>query len=113
MQLLGIGLVSLASAIVLIMVGSIPFLGVIIPNITARLYGDQVHKTIGITALLESVFLLFCDIVARLVIYPYEIPVSVIVGIFGAIIFSICWLGGKNMLKKKGAYSLDCCFLSS
>ncbi|EOI6016814.1 ABC transporter permease [Enterococcus hirae] len=87
MQLLGIGLVSLASAIVLIMVGSIPFLGVIIPNITARLYGDQVHKTIGITALLGSVFLLFCDIVARLVIYPYEIPVSVIVGIFGAIIF--------------------------
>ncbi len=49
MQLVGIGLVSLASAIVLIMVGSIPVLGVIIPNITARLYGDQVHKTIGIT----------------------------------------------------------------
>ncbi|OQO69935.1 iron ABC transporter permease [Enterococcus villorum] len=96
MQLLGIGLVSLASAVVLIMVGSIPFLGVIIPNITARLYGDQVHKTIGFTALLGSIFLLFCDLVARLVIYPYEIPVSVIVGILGAIIFLYLLIRGRK-----------------
>lgn len=87
MQLLGIGLVSFASAIVLIMVGTIPFLGVIIPNITAKLYGDQVHKTLGFTALLGSVFLLACDIIARVVIYPYEVPVSVVVGIIGGIIF--------------------------
>lgn len=96
MQLLGIGLVSLASAVVLIMVGSIPFLGVIIPNITARLYGDQVHKTIGVTALLGSIFLLFCDIIARIVIYPYEVPVSVIVGIIGAIIFLYLLIRGKK-----------------
>ena len=96
MQLLGIGLVSLASAVVLIMVGSIPFLGVIIPNITARLYCDQVHKTIGFTALLGSIFLLFCDLVARLVIYPYEIPVSVIVGILGAIIFLYLLIRGRK-----------------
>lgn len=86
-QLLGIGLVSLASAIVLIMVGTIPFLGVIIPNITAKLSGDQVHKILGFTALLGSVFLLACDIIARVVIYPYEVPVSVVVGIIGGIIF--------------------------
>ncbi len=87
MQLFGIGLVSLASAIVLIMVGTIPFLGVIIPNITAKLYGDQVHKTLGFTALLGSVFLLACDMIARVVIYPYEVPVSVVVGIIGGILF--------------------------
>lgn len=96
MQLLGIGLVSLASAIVLIMVGMVPFLGVIIPNITAKIYGDQVHKNLGVNALMGSVFLLFCDIIARIVIYPYEIPVSVIVGILGSIIFLYLLLRGKR-----------------
>lgn len=56
MQFLGIGLVSLASAVMLIMVGSIPFIGVIIPNLVSRIYGDQVHKTIGVTALAGSLF---------------------------------------------------------
>ena len=41
MQFLGIGLVSLASAVMLIMVGSIPFIGVIIPNLVSRIYGDR------------------------------------------------------------------------
>lgn len=96
MQLLGIGLVSLASAITLIMVGTIPFLGVIIPNITAKLYGDQVHKTLGITAIFGSLFLLICDMIARLVIFPYEIPVSVIVGIIGGLIFLYLLVRGRK-----------------
>ncbi|MBE6172661.1 MAG: ABC transporter permease [Enterococcus faecium] len=96
MQLLGIGLVSLASAITLIMVGTIPFLGVIIPNITAKLYGDQVHKTLGITAIFGSIFLLICDMIARLVIFPYEIPVSVIVGIIGGLIFLYLLVRGRK-----------------
>lgn len=96
MQLLGIGLVSLASAITLIMVGMIPFLGVIIPNITAKLYGDQVHKTLGITAIFGSIFLLICDMIARLVIFPYEIPVSVIVGIIGGLIFLYLLVRGRK-----------------
>ncbi|NMP57103.1 ABC transporter permease [Enterococcus mundtii] len=96
MQLLGIGLVSLASTITLIMVGTIPFLGVIIPNITAKLYGDQVHKTLGITAIFGSIFLLICDMIARLVIFPYEIPVSVIVGIIGGLIFLYLLVRGRK-----------------
>lgn len=96
MQLLGIGLVSLASAITLIMIGTIPFLGVIIPNITAKIYGDQVHKTLGITAIFGSIFLLACDMIARLVIFPYEVPVSVIVGIIGGWIFLYLLVRGRK-----------------
>lgn len=87
MQLLGIGLVSMTSAVVLIMVGTIPFLGVIIPNIIARIYGDHVQGIIGLTAFWGSIFLISCDIAARLIIFPYEIPVSVIVGIVGGLVF--------------------------
>ncbi|HFN3131359.1 TPA: ABC transporter permease [Enterococcus faecium] len=96
MQFLGIGLVSLASAVMLIMVGSIPFIGVIIPNLVSRIYGDQVHKTIGVTALGGSLFLVFCDLVARVLIFPYEIPVSVIVGIIGGAIFLYLLIRGRR-----------------
>lgn len=96
MQFLGIGLVSLASAVMLIMVGSIPFIGVIIPNLVSRIYGYQVHKTIGVTALAGSLFLVFCDLVARVLIFPYEIPVSVIVGIIGGAIFLYLLIRGRR-----------------
>ena len=96
MQFLGIGLVSLASAVMLIMVGSIPFIGVIIPNLVSKIYGDQVHKIIGVTALAGSLFLVFCDLVARVLIFPYEIPVSVIVGIIGGAIFLYLLIRGRR-----------------
>lgn len=86
-QVAGLAMVALASSLVLIMVGTIPFLGVIVPNLVSLRYGDQMKKTLGITAWLGSIFLLSCDILARIIIAPYEIPVSVIVGIIGSICF--------------------------
>ncbi|KAF1297903.1 iron ABC transporter permease [Enterococcus sp. JM4C] len=89
MQIFGVGLVALASAVVLIMVGSIPFLGVIIPNLVSLIYGDNIKNTLPITAIAGSIFLLICDIIARVVIAPYEVPVSVVVGVLGSILFVI------------------------
>ncbi|MBL1226772.1 ABC transporter permease [Enterococcus sp. BWR-S5] len=86
-QLLGLSIVALSSAVVLIMVGSIPFLGVIVPNLVAMYYGDHMKNTLSVTAIGGSIFLLICDILARVVIAPYEIPVSVVVGILGSVIF--------------------------
>lgn len=86
-QYLGLGLVALASSLVLIMVGTVPFIGVIVPNLVSLRYGDQMKNTLGLTAWLGSVFLIACDILARVVIPPYEIPVSVIVGVLGSVLF--------------------------
>lgn len=86
-QLAGIGLVAAASGLVLIMVGSVPFLGVIIPNIVSLIYGDHVKQNLWITALSGSLFLMICDILSRVVIAPYEVPVSLTVGILGSLIF--------------------------
>ncbi|MCB5954915.1 ABC transporter permease [Enterococcus sp. CWB-B31] len=86
-QLLGLSIVALSSAVVLIMVGSIPFLGVIIPNLVSMRYGDHMKNTLWITAVGGSIFLLICDVAARIVIAPYEIPVSVVVGVIGSLIF--------------------------
>ncbi|MBO0421726.1 ABC transporter permease [Enterococcus plantarum] len=86
-QLFGLGIVALSSAVVLIMVGNIPFLGVIVPNLVSMRYGDHMKNTLAITAIGGSIFLLACDILARVVIAPYEIPVSVVVGVLGSFIF--------------------------
>lgn len=87
MQLLGLLLVALSSALVLLLVGSIPFLGVVIPNLVAYFYGDHLQKNLGKTALYGSLFLLVCDILARLIIFPYELSVSVVVGVIGSGLF--------------------------
>lgn len=86
-QLFGLGIVALSSAVVLIMVGNIPFLGVIVPNVVSMRYGDHMKNTLAITAVGGSIFLLACDVLARIVIAPYEVPVSVVVGVLGSFIF--------------------------
>ncbi|MBV7389521.1 ABC transporter permease [Enterococcus alishanensis] len=86
-QFFGIFLVAIASAVTLIMVGTVPFLGVVVPNIVAMIYGDHMKDTLGLTAIAGSIFLISCDILSRIIIAPYEIPVSVIVGVIGSVLF--------------------------
>lgn len=95
-QRLGLLLVSLASSVVLVTVGSLPFLGVIVPNIISYYFGDQLKKTLGITAIAGSLFLVICDILARVIIKPYEVPVSLIVGIVGSVVFIYLLVRGKR-----------------
>ncbi len=95
-QTLGIGLVAAASGLVLIMVGTVPFLGVIVPNIVSLIYGDHVKQNLWITVVSGSLFLMVCDILSRIVIAPYEIPVSLTVGILGSLIFIYLLVGRKR-----------------
>lgn len=84
---LGLVIVSVVSSIVIISVGVIPFLGLIIPNLVTLYLGDNLKKVLSHTALLGAIFVLCCDILGRLVIYPYEIAINVVVGVFGSAIF--------------------------
>ena len=83
----GIGIVALISSLVIITVGRIPFLGLIIPNIVTISQGDNMKNNIGHTALFGAVFLLACDIFGRIILYPYEISISLTVGVIGSLIF--------------------------
>ncbi len=84
---IGITLVSLISALIVIIVGNIPFIGLIIPNIVSLFNGDNIGKNIGITALFGANFLMICDIIGRVIIYPYEVSISLTAGVIGSIIF--------------------------
>lgn len=84
---IGLVLVALVTTTVVLTVGIIPFLGLIIPNIVSIFKGDHLQKTLPHTALLGAIFLLICDVLGRLIIYPYEISISLMVGVIGSGIF--------------------------
>lgn len=84
---LGLAIVALITSSVILTVGIIPFLGLIIPNIVSIYRGDHLKNSLLSTALLGSVFVLVCDILGRIIIYPYEIPINLTVGVIGSAIF--------------------------
>lgn len=100
-KILGLGMmiISATTAIVVVTIGSIPFIGLIIPNIVSMIKGDNLKSTIFDTALFGSLFLLSCDLMGRLIYMPYEIPISVIVGVLGSFIFLFILLKGKKYAK--------------
>ncbi|WP_386685906.1 ABC transporter permease [Lonepinella sp. MS14437] len=86
---LGLAIVATVSSIIIVSVGVIPFLGLIVPNLVTLYLGDNLKKILSHTALLGAVFVLFCDILGRIVIYPYEISINAVVGVFGSAMFLI------------------------
>jgi iron complex transport system permease protein len=49
--------------------------------------GDNLKNNLVPTALFGAVFLLFCDILGRIIIYPYEISIGLTAGVLGSLIF--------------------------
>ncbi|HCM89578.1 MULTISPECIES: ABC transporter permease [Vagococcus] len=95
-QMLGLLLIAIASSVTLVTIGGLPFIGVIIPNIVSQFYGDQMKQTLFITAVSGSLFLVMCDILSRVLRQPYEVPVSLIVGIVGSVVFIFLLLRGSK-----------------
>lgn len=87
---LGLLLISVITGVVIVTVGAIPFLGLIVPNLVSLYLGDHIRKTLSHTALLGALLVLLCDVFGRVVIYPYEVSVSLIMGVVGSVIF--LWL---------------------
>ncbi|WIM68341.1 iron chelate uptake ABC transporter family permease subunit [Corynebacterium breve] len=87
--LIGTGLVSIATGVVTVAVGSLPFLGLIVPNIVSMYRGDDLRSNLPWVCLLGIAIVVICDLIGRTIIAPFEMPVSVILGIVGAIVFVI------------------------
>ena len=109
----GLTIASMITASVVTIVGQISYIGLIVPNIVAMFKGDKIKGTLVDTALLGALFVLVCDIVARSVIMPYELPMELIVGIIGSVMFIamlIYKLGyGKKVVRLGKAKEGSCC----
>lgn len=86
---MGLSIAGMITASVVVVVGSISYIGLIVPNIVTMFKGDKIRGTLVDTALFGALFVLICDIIGRLLIAPYELPIELIVGILGSIIFIV------------------------
>jgi iron complex transport system permease protein len=84
---LGLILVAVTVSATVITVGAIPFVGLVIPNLVALRYGDNLGRTLPVVALGGATLLLACDILGRLLIYPFEVPIGLTAGGVGGILF--------------------------
>ena len=79
--------VAVITAVVVVTVGAIPFLGLVAPNVTTMIVGDNIRRVLPVTALTGAIVLLLCDIVSRTIRYPFEVPVGTVMGVVGGVIF--------------------------
>ncbi|WP_243464637.1 iron chelate uptake ABC transporter family permease subunit, partial [Neisseria meningitidis] len=86
----GLIIVALITSLVIVTVGNIPFVGLVVPNIISRLIGDRLRQSLPAVALLGASLVLLCDIVGRVIVFPFEIPVSTVFGVLGTALF--LWL---------------------
>ncbi|WP_319757550.1 iron chelate uptake ABC transporter family permease subunit [uncultured Sphaerochaeta sp.] len=84
---IGLVIVSVISALVLVIVGVIPFVGLVIPNMVSLFKGDNLEKNIWTIAFSGGLFLLVCDTLSRLLIHPFEIPIGVTASVLGCVLF--------------------------
>lgn len=84
---MGLCIAAMITASVVVVVGSISYIGLIVPNLVAMFKGDKIRGTIIDTALFGAIFVLVCDVIGRVVIAPYELPIELIIGIVGSIVF--------------------------
>jgi iron complex transport system permease protein len=80
-------LATILAAIPVALAGVIGFVGLIIPHLTRFLFGHKHRQVIIFSALLGALFLVFCDIIARTIALPYEIPIGIITGFLGGSFF--------------------------
>jgi iron complex transport system permease protein len=94
--LIGMIIVAVITSTVVVTVGSISFVGIIVPNIVSMFIGDNLRSALPITALFGALFLLICDMIGRVIIFPYEISISLIVSVVGSIMFLALLFGRKR-----------------
>ncbi|MGO3134649.1 MAG: ABC transporter permease [Agrococcus casei] len=85
--LLGTVLIAIATGVVTVVVGNLPFLGLIVPNVVSMVRGDDLRSNLPWVCLLGIAIVTVCDLVSRTIIAPFEVPVSLILGILGAVVF--------------------------
>jgi iron complex transport system permease protein len=93
---LGLMIAAIITSVVVVTIGTIPFIGMIVPNVVRLYKGDNLKENIWDISLCGGLLVLIGDIISRLIIYPFEIPISVTIGVFGSAGFIYLLLRGNR-----------------
>ena len=83
--------------------GCLSFVGLIVPNLTRLITGGESSKQIVFCAVFGAAFVSFCDLAARMMFAPYEMPAGIFISIIGGPFF--IWLLFKRKGKKTWSQS--------
>src|SRR5690625_1156838 len=86
-MIIGFTIDAVTTCVVSVVVGALPFLGLVVPNIVSMFRGDNLRSNLPWVMLVGIVVITLTDIIGRTIIMPFEIPVSMILGVFGATVF--------------------------
>lgn len=95
--LIGTALIAVAVGIVAAVIGNLPFLGLIVPNIVSMFRGDDLRSNLPWVCVSGMAALTAADIISRTVIMPFEVPVSLILGTVGAVVFIVILLRRRRL----------------
>lgn len=95
--LIGTGLISFAVGVVAAVIGNLPFLGLIVPNIVSMYRGDDLRSNLPWVCVLGMGTITACDIISRTIIMPFEVPVSLILGTVGAVVFIVILMRQRRL----------------
>jgi iron complex transport system permease protein len=85
--LVGTALVAVATGMTTVVVGFLPFLGLVVPNLVSMWRGDNARTNLPWVCLGGVAIVVVCDIVGRVIRMPFEVPVSMILGVVGSVVF--------------------------
>jgi iron complex transport system permease protein len=81
---------SLATGAAVSLAGPVPFVGIIVPHLVRLIVGADHRLVLPASALFGAAFLIGCDLVARTLLAPIELPVGIITAVIGGPFF--LWL---------------------
>lgn len=94
----GTALVAVAAGVTTAVVGFLPLLGLVVPNVVALIRGDDVRSNLPWVVLGGIALVTACDLIGRTVNPPFEVPVSLVLGVVGAVVFIalLLWQRGEG-----------------
>ncbi|UST67171.1 FecCD family ABC transporter permease [Pseudomonas moraviensis] len=95
-EILLIGCAALVTAVMVSIVGSIGFVGLVIPHAARLLLGTGHARLLPASALGGAVFLIAADVLSRTLIKGQVIPVGVITALVGAPVFALILVGRRS-----------------
>jgi iron complex transport system permease protein len=90
---------SLLTGIAVSVAGVIGFVGLVIPHLMRLIIGNDYRILIGSSFLGGAIFLIISDTVARTIISPNELPIGVITGFVGGLVFIVVLSRTKSGFK--------------
>ncbi|MDX1286234.1 MAG: iron ABC transporter permease [Draconibacterium sp.] len=90
---------SLLTGIAVSVAGVIGFVGLVIPHLVRLIIGNDYRILIAGSFLGGAIFLILCDTIARTIISPNELPIGVITGFAGGLVFIIVLSRSKSHFK--------------